>query len=73
VAQHRLLGEQVVQLGRLAEVAQIAVEPSERRDLRARAPREDRGEPEVVDVLVGPESIKVSGESSIRYAFTRPT
>ena len=89
------LGEAVVELGRLAEARQVGRELIERRHLRARAPREDRREAEVVDVLVGddqqlevldrvpargkrlfelvqrlaelgPESISVSGSSSIR-------
>ncbi len=37
----------------LAEVAQPAVEALQGRHLRAGAPREDRGEADVVDVLVG--------------------
>ena len=96
VAEHHALGEVVVELGLLAEVGQVAVASAlERRDLGAGAPGEDRGEAEVVDVLVGdrpaarcprsrgrarerrsssssalaelgPESISVSGSSSIR-------
>ena len=53
VQEHHPLGEAVVELGRLAVVAQVGSERRERRDLGAGAPREDRGQAEVVDVLVG--------------------
>ncbi len=53
MAQHDARREAVVELGLRAEVAQAAAEALQRRHLRAGAPREDRGEADVVDVLVG--------------------
>ncbi len=53
VAEHDARREAVIELGLGAEVAQAAVEALQGGDLRAGAPREDRGEAEVVDVLVG--------------------
>ena len=51
--EHHERGEAVVQLGLLGEASEVGREPVERRDRRARAPREDRRQSEVVDVLVG--------------------
>jgi hypothetical protein len=53
VAQHQLLGEAVFEVGLLAVAREERRERVERRDLRAGAAREDRGQAEVVHVLVG--------------------
>ncbi len=53
VAQHDAPGEAVVELGLRAEVAQPAIEALQGGHLCPRASREDRGEAEVVDVLMG--------------------
>ena len=50
---HHALGERVVGVHALLPVLDARREQVERRDLGARATREDRHEPEVVDVLVG--------------------
>ena len=53
VAEHDARREAVIELGVGAEVAQAVVEALQGGDLRTGAPREDRREAEVVDVLVG--------------------
>ena len=53
VAQHRALGEGVLPLGLLTVGGEERREAVERGDLGTRAPGQDRGQPEVVDVLMG--------------------
>jgi len=52
VAEHQLLGEAVFEVRLLAVAREERGERRQRRDLRAGAAREDRGEPEMVHVLV---------------------
>ena len=52
VAQHDPLGEGVVEVGLVAVGGQVAGQRLDRRHLGAGAPGEDRGQPEVVHVLV---------------------